>query len=242
MMYYVGTSGFTLQQFYPTGLASDKRLEFYAGKFNTVEINTTFYHVPRLSTVQGWLSKVPSDFVFTFKVHQSITHVKDHRLDLNALSSWFETFAFLEMSPKKHVMLFQFPASYIFDVYMLQDLLTQLPRCFRYAFEFRHWSWFTETTYSTLRRYGATMVWSDAPNNRFGKPMWPKVEMPDMPFLFMRFHGSQKLYYSSYTEEELEKAADIAFRVNKDVFAYFNNDAAAHASENAVAFRKLFLN
>ena len=236
MRYFIGTSGFTLQNFYSPETKSAERLDAYARVFSTVEINSTFYHQPRTTTIQKWLMQVPADFVFAFKVFQGVTH---RPFTLEALQKWFGPFAFLQDATVRHVMLFQYPASHKYDREQFEQLLAHLPPYFRYAFEFRHPTWFTQEVYSSIANHDATIVWSDAPLNQYGAPMWPKVYLQDAPFAYLRFHGSQKLYYSSYTDKELQAAAELVRlkgAAGKDVFAYFNNDAQAHAAENARRF------
>ena len=108
----------------------------------------------------------------------------------------------------------------------VEEVLKMLPTTFLYAFEFRDESWFHEETYELLKKYGAAV----------GKYMWPYHDIETADFAYIRFHGSPKLYYSSYTDEELQNYASIIkAKVAKelDVYCYFNNDAAGAAIENA---------
>lgn len=205
----IGTSGFTLQNFYPKELPSKDRLSFYASVFPTVEINSTFYSMPRQSTVQKWLAQVPSNFVFAFKVFQEITHNQETFLNQALLANWFEIFEVSAKNPAQHIMLFQFPASMKFDPLKFQELLEMLPTTFLYAFEFRHRSWFTDAVFDKVLAHKHTIVISDGPKKKNGEYSFPFHDLKNSNFSYIRFHGSRRLYYSSYDSEELEKYAQL---------------------------------
>lgn len=239
---FIGTSGFSLQHFYPLQIKSADRLAYFATIFPTVEINSTFYHLPRIETITNWQQSVSKSFVFTFKAAKTITHVPGMLYDVNAATVFFERFQSFETPDKKHLFLFQFPASKTCNVQSFQELLDALPDGFRYAFEFRHHSWFIPEIIALVKKHESTLVISDAPLKQNGEQLWPDYRGQDFAFTYIRFHGRPKLYYSSYTEEMLrEYVPFIEDRLSQgnQVFCYFNNDAAGHAAANAGVLTKL---
>lgn len=167
---YIGTSGFTLQEFYPTNLPTAEKLAYYSARFPTVEINSSFYHFPRQSTVEKWLSVVPPQFVFTLKVNAQITHSDDHQLQLDLLAEWFDHISPLATEQAQHQLLFQFRSSFSYDKKQLIALLIQLPRTFLYAFEFRHSSWINDEVTQLLGDQNIAFVLSDSPIKKNGQP------------------------------------------------------------------------
>jgi uncharacterized protein YecE (DUF72 family) len=238
---YIGTSAFTLQNFYPAGLSNDERLTYYATIFPTCEINSTFYHMPRSTTLENWQKRVPNDFIFAFKVLQDVTHVSGALIDFEVLQKWFAQFKRFEQTPARHLMLFQFAAREAYNEAEFDRLLEMLPKTFLYAFEFRHKTWFVQAVYDRIAAAQASLVLSDSPIKASGQPQWPKVDIPDNAFTYIRFHGTSELYRSSYTEADLKPYVDLIAQkrvAGQDVYAYFNNDAEAHAAANAIFLHK----
>ena len=241
---YIGTSGFYyshwIGKFYPEDLRREEVLSFYSQHFETVEINSSFYHFPRRSTVEKWKASVSQDFVFSLKLHRSITHLKKLKPEVMLLDKFF---ASLEpLKGRRTIVLIQTPASLRCDLERLKLFLELLPKEFLYAFEFRHKSWFEKQVYETLEKNSAALVFSDSPIKKDGSRLWPKVEVETAPFFYIRLHGSKLLYRSSYEKRELEAIASLAkgkaFR-GLDVFVYFNNDAEGHAIENALELKRM---
>lgn len=233
---YVGTSGFTVQHFYPPEVSSADRLKYYAQHFNTVEINSTFYHFPRETTLQKWFHSVSEQFVFAFKVHGSITHRDDHRIGFDELKKWFEIFATAESLRQVPVFLFQFPSSFELNMEDLRRLCDELPENYLYAFEFRDSTWFSSEVFEILRKKNIAIVYSDSPTKKNGEYLWPKVDTNTSDIFYIRFHGATKLYASSYIETELRHYKELISQKiaqEKKVFAYFNNDASGLAASNA---------
>lgn len=229
---YIGTSGFTLQNFYPADIAVEK-LKYYQNTFNTVEINSTFYHLPRQATIAKWSQQVSSTFVFSIKAWQKITHQTDGLFDQEALLVFIENLAPLQNKKPQHIILFQFPSSKNKDDLQLQLLIKRLLATFLYAFEFRHPSWFDKQVYTSLVDKRATVVISDGPIKKDGNAMFPKYVGNDFNFNYLRFHGSQQLYASSYSGTELEKYSQLIEQSLVPTYAYFNNDMHGYAAQNA---------
>jgi uncharacterized protein YecE (DUF72 family) len=232
---YIGTSGFYyphwVGNFYPKGLDRDKFLSFYSQHFNTVEINSSFYHTLKPKTVVNWSKSVPSDFVFSFKMSRFITHIKKLIPEKDALTVFFKSLEVFKNWKTKQLVLIQTPPSLKNNEERLKNFIGMLPKNFFYAFEFRHPSWFEEKIYKILKNLNIAVVLSDSPNN-----LWPKVDVETANFFYIRFHGSQRLFSSSYNDEELKFYGQLIKKKLKKglrVFVYFNNDAKGWAVENA---------
>jgi uncharacterized protein YecE (DUF72 family) len=162
MRVLVGTSGYSYKEwkgpFYPKDLAAARFLQFYGEHFETVEINNTFYRMPTDKLIEGWASEVPETFTFAIKAPQRITHIAR----LAKAKSADETVATLlrivgTLGARLGPILFQLPPFMKKDVPLLGDFLDAVPRGPRYAFEFRHASWFDDETWSVLGKHGASL-------------------------------------------------------------------------------------
>jgi uncharacterized protein YecE (DUF72 family) len=234
---FIGTSGFSYSHwrsiFYPETLKSADFLRFYSGYFNTVEMNSTFYHTPRDSTIEKWVRTTPENFVFSVKASKFITHVKRLKDTRDSLSLFLQK---AELFGKKlGVILFQLPPSLKKDLVLLKNFLDLLPKDKLFAMEFRHKSWLDEEVYSLLKDYNVAFCISDTPR-------YPYAEVITANFSYVRLHGHEILYASSYTEEQLSYYADLIKRWNKNgvgFFVYFDNDFYGNAVKNALELKKL---
>lgn len=232
---YIGTSGWQYKHwyevFYPEDIKSDALLNFYAQHFETVELNASFYHLPKLSVFAGWYKKTPKDFLFSVKASRYITHIKKLR-DID--EGWSRFIASAKgLKEKLGPILFQLPPFLKANKEVLEAALKVLPKKYRYAFEFRQESWFTKEIYDILKKHNIALVIADS-------PAFPLRKEITADFIYLRFHGAKSLYGSKYTEEELKlwaKDIKVWLKQGKDVYAYFNNDAEGYAIENA---RELF--
>ena len=233
---YIGTSGFYYDswygKFYPDDLSKRKLLEYYSGVFNTVELNSTFYHLPKESTVMGWCEKVGRGFLFSVKVSKYITH----RLKLKGAHEPLELFfsRVRGFGRKLGVVLFQLPPSLKRDDDLLASFLSQLPSVYRYAIEFRHESWFDEGVYQLLKE-------ADVAFCAQSHPRLPETLVVTSRIIYVRFHGVPKLYTSSYSDGALRRWAKELKEASggkREIFCYFNNDVEGHAVENAMTLRK----
>jgi uncharacterized protein YecE (DUF72 family) len=237
---HIGLSGFSyptwFQTFYPKNVRREGLLTFYAQHFNTVEINSSFYHIPRERSVANWYKAVPEHFIFSVKASRLLTHNPEFEFEKETIDRFFKSLSSLTNSPIKHIVLFQLPYSLEKNLFQLTKLLESLPQTFRYAFEFRHQTWCERDVYELLQKYNSAIVLSDSPKKINGERIWPYMDIQTADFCYIRFHGSQELYASSYTDEELEYYAKlIRSKVNSgiSVYAYFNNDVKGQAIENA---------
>jgi uncharacterized protein YecE (DUF72 family) len=239
---YVGTSGYNYshwrERFYPPGLPSQAWLGFYAERFNTVELNVTFYRQPRPRTFEGWRLATPADFRFAVKGHRLITHLRRLRDVADAVAVFFKGAAVLE--EKLAVVLWQLPPGLRADPGLLSAfcaLLKENPVAarVRHAFEFRHRSWFAPATCDILTAGKFALCIADSPR-------WPRAEEVTADFVYLRFHGGERLYRSRYALDELAgwaRKIRAWLEEGRDVYAYFNNDAEGHALANAGELRTL---
>jgi len=228
---HIGTSGFYYDHWigkcYPEGISKHDLLPFYAERFKTVEINSTFYHLPRKSSVEHWLEVTPEDFLFTLKAYRGITHykkLKDARSELLAFLHLVNP-----MKSRLGVLLFQLPPALKIDLKLLEDFLSELPSGYRYAFEFRHASWVEDGVFALLERRGAGFCINDFDGMQ---SPWAVTA----PFAYVRMHGPQGRYRGRYDDTQIaalcDRLSDVAAQ-GREVFCYFNNDMEGFAWENA---------
>ena len=160
----VGTSGFAYKAwrgtFYPADLKEADFLPFYATRLAAVEINNTFYRMPKEALLAEWASRVPATFTFVLKAPQRITHMKRLKDAGEDVAYFLQTANVL--GPQLGPTLFQLPPNFKQDLPRLEAFLGLIPRTWRAAFEFRHPSWFDEATYAMLRAHGAALVWAES--------------------------------------------------------------------------------
>jgi len=234
---FVGTSGWSYDHwkeiFYPAGLASAKRLGHYSEHFNTVEVNATFYRLPRDTTFEKWRTGTPEDFVFALKASKLITHNRKLRGVKPDVSRFLAGAQIL--GGKLGPILFQLPPSLKKNVRKLSSFLKLLPKGCRFAVEFRNDTWSDDEVYDALRKSGAAYCIVSAPG--LGSNVTATAD-----FAYVRFHGSKKWYAHLYAREELKWWAGRLKRFLKegmDVYAYFNNDFEGYAVRNALELKKM---
>jgi len=232
---YVGTSGWHYdhwrERFYPHKLGKPGWLDFYARHFSTVELNNSFYRLPSEAAFANWRDVSPANFSFAVKVSRFITHIKRLKNVEEAVETFMSRAKILE--EKLGPLLYQLPPNMHRDDERLESFLAILPRGLKHVVEFRHESWLDEGVFEILRQYNTGLCVFDMPSLRC-----PLVATAD--FAYIRFHGSEGLYYSCYSDDELadwaKRLADLATSL-KAVYIYFNNDAEAFAVRNAITLR-----
>ena len=235
-MVRVGCSGWSYQhwkgRFYPERERESGWLVRYAEAFDTVEVNATFYRLPRRRAVAGWVERTPGEFTFAVKASRYLTHVKRLR-DLPAgFARLEECLEPLRAAQKLGPILWQLPESFRRDDDRLAGALERLPEG-RHAFEFRHSSWFDEDVYALLRANRAALVVAD----RAGLPEAPWVDTAG--WWYLRLHHGRAGRRGNYSRGELERWAARLRRRRGDAFVYFNNDWEGFAPENAATLRSL---
>jgi uncharacterized protein YecE (DUF72 family) len=229
----IGCSGWTYKDwtgpFYPPGTRDRERLEYYATRFDTAEINASFYRLPSGATVGGWARRAPAGFLFAWKVSRFITHNKK----LNDCEDSVEL-VFGRMAPlgaKLGPALVQLPPMLHRDDARLARFLDLLPKGRRCTVEFRHPSWYAPAVFAILADYDAALCISD---HHSAPSPWEVTAS----FVYVRGHGPGGRYRGRYPPAEL---ADWAARLKGwrrqglDVFAYFDNDIKSAAPLDAEA-------
>jgi uncharacterized protein YecE (DUF72 family) len=219
---------------YPQGLPARRWLEHYATRFDTVEVNSTFYRLARPNAVAGWVQQTPPDFLFAIKASRFLTHVRRLREPEQGIERFYDAIRPLVESPKMGPVLWQLPANFKADPPRLAALLDVLPPG-RHAFEFRSEDWFSDEVLSLLQAHGAALVIGDHPE----RPFQPHVLTADWTFL--RFHYGARGRRGNYSETELQEWGERvrAMAEGADVYAYFNNDWEGFAVRNAVRLRRI---
>jgi uncharacterized protein YecE (DUF72 family) len=234
----IGCSGWNYkdwrESFYPQGLPARLWLERYAEAFDTVEINNTFYRLPKRSAVENWVKQTPPGFLFTVKSSRYLTHIKRLATVEDGVKLFYERIEPLAESPKMGPVLWQLPGNFQRDDDRLRGALEALPNG-RHCFEFRHPSWFCDEVYALLRRHRAALVVGDTPERPF------QTHEFTAGWTFVRFHYGHRGRGGNYSRRELEEwAARIReWRESVEVLAYFNNDWKEYAVKNALELKRL---
>jgi len=233
----IGTSGWSYphwdQVLYPAGTLPQHRLGHYVRRFDTVELNASFYRWPRDAVFAGWRRRLPDGFALSVKAPRGLTHARR----LYAPEPWIDRIesAWHELADKRAVLLVQLPPDMERDDARLDYFLDLLPAWMRVTVEFRHPSWHHSDIYKLLAsRSTAYCIMSGA--------NLPCVLEATAPFVYVRLHGPDHnhLYAGAYSDRDLrwwaERIREWDAGAN-DVFVYFNNDGHGHAVRNAITLR-----
>ena len=231
MKWNIGCSGFSYKEwknvFYPPKLPLSEWFTYYSSHFSTLELNFTFYRFPRLAMLQNWYAKSPGDFSFAVKAPRLITHYKQ-LTDCESLLHDFYKVCREGLKEKLGPLLFQFPSRFTYTEERLRRIVAAIDPLFVNVVEFRHVSWWDKKVYAVLKKHNIVFCGISYP----GLPDNVVVTGSD---IYYRFHGTDKLYYSTYGEVFLKKTADTIRRQKNinEVYCYFNNTAAVGAIANA---------
>jgi uncharacterized protein YecE (DUF72 family) len=236
---YFGTQGWSYPDwigvFYPPGSKQEHYLPFYVEIFDTVELDTTFYHPPRASVVRSWAKYAPETFCFAAKVPQRITH----EARLASMGQHLQDFvkALEPLGPRLGPLLVQLPAEFTHDADtagVLDRFLSAKPNDTRLAVEFRHRSWHRPEVYDLLRRRGTAFAWTE----------WrdlPRVTEVTADFLYLRWLG-ERVEIEKYDRTQIDRTSSFdawerdlraALPQVREVFGYFNNHWAGHSPASA---------
>jgi uncharacterized protein YecE (DUF72 family) len=226
--FYSGTSGLMLpvknKSFYPPEYQNRSRLEYYGSLFNSIEINSSFYKLPLPRTVAAWAEQVPDNFRFTFKLWRDITHVKGLAFRPEDVSRFFDIIK--QAGDKKGCVLVQFPPGFkIGMVSRLEDLCRAIKDAdpgseWNISIEFRNESWYDDSVYDMIERFGFGIVIHDKPGSI------PPPMNTDVNFRYLRFHGPDGNYRGHYDADFIADYAGLVVEWLRDglaVYAYFNN-------------------
>ena len=266
----IGLSGWSYRhwrsRFYPEGLPASRQLEYIAARFNTVEINRTFYSLVKPAWFRRLRDHTPSDFQFAVKGSRFITHMKKLSGVEVALANFFAS-GLLELGERLGPILWQLPATFPLDLARLEAFFQLLPRSHqaiadladmhnrdgievvqpqadslvRHALEVRHPRCLSKEAMELAARFDVCLAASHSSR-------WPYIEQPTTDFMYFRLHGPEALYASSYTEDQLRawagrlsswQVSDAVVGKSFDVYIYFDNDEKAHAPRNAMRLQEL---
>lgn len=229
----VGCSGWIYRHWrgtvYPESMPQKRWFEHYAGLFDSVEINNSFYRLPTESAVQGWAANAPPGFVYALKLGA----FGSHRMKLLDAGSWLPNHVdrLDRLGPTAGPTLVQLPPRWRRNVQRLDEFLSVAPRRYRWAVELREPSWLHEETYEVLRRHGAALCIHDL----LGDHPWELTT----DWTYVRFHGpdaTRHAYQGRYGPDGLfwigERLANWLAE-GRDVYAYFNNDDSGYAVQDA---------
>jgi uncharacterized protein YecE (DUF72 family) len=235
---FIGTSGWNYSawkdDFY-AGVPRKWWLEYYAERFNALEVDGTFYHLLRENVAKSWYERTPTDFHFVVKGHRYITHVK--RLEPPAASLKLQQDSTAPLGEKLAAILWQLPPNLRKDMRRLSSFIEMLsvwPNV-RHAIEFRDQSWFDDEVAALMARERVAVCQSDAAT-------WPIWRAVTTDVLFVRLHGHESTYASNYSRESLLQWADEirqSLSEERDVHVYFDNDAKGFAPWNAASLAEI---
>lgn len=231
---FAGTSGWAYPtwkpKFYPADLGPARLLEYYSSRLNSVEVNYTFRHLPEKNLLAKWIAATPPDFRFAVKAHQVITHWKRLRRARGNTQDFLSSLRPLRKACKLGPILFQLPPNFKCNLELLQDFLAALPRDLRFAFEFRHTSWFTDDVFRTLRKANVALCQAQSDDLQT-----PQIRTADFSYLRLR-----KTKYSASARRALARRVR-ALRRGGDVYIYFKHEddprGALYAEELLAAIK-----
>jgi len=236
-MIHIGCSGWNYRHwrgaFYPDRLAVKNWFAFYAEQFDTVEINNSFYRLPKAETFDAWRDQAPAGFIYAVKANRFITQAKKLKDCEQPVARMIE--------PTRHLrwalgpILYQLPPTLGLDLDRLETFLNLLPTDLTHVFEFRHRSWYTDAILALLDRFRAGFVAHDFPEK--ASPRWTAGNVA-----YVRFHGGVGKYHGRYSDEVLLDWSDWMVgqaEAGRSIWAYFNNDGEAAAVHDALTLKAM---
>jgi uncharacterized protein YecE (DUF72 family) len=217
-----GASGYSFKEwkgsFYPQTIKPDRMLEFYSARLPTVEINNTFYQMPKTAVLENWARSTPESFRFAIKASRRITHMSRLKADTAADSVKY-LYRNLEMlGPKRGPVLYQLPPFLKKDLPRLAEFLALLPAGHAAAFEFRNESWFVDDVYDALKRAGAALCLSEREDNA------PPTLVETATWGYVR------LRLETYSDDDLAQWARRLTETGwREIYAYFMHEPTAPA-------------
>ncbi len=233
---HIGTSGWSYKHwkgiFYPEEIPERKWLGYYTNQFETVELNSSFYHLPKEKTVAGWRENTPGNFLFSCKASRYITHIKKLRDPAESLKKLFDAISGLK--EKTGAVLFQLPPDLGYDMDRLMNFTDALPPGYKYTFEFRHPGWWRDETYRFLEKKNIAFCIYE-----LGKVLTPRITTGNT--VYIRLHGPGKKYKGNYDAGTINFWSDLFVRwadEGKEIFCYFDNDEKGYAVRNALELKE----
>lgn len=231
----IGTSGWNYKHWkgvvYPSGVPASKWLGYHANQFDTVEVNATFYRLPKPDTFERWYRETPEGFLWAVKGSRFITHTRGLKDSGEPLEHLYGGLRGLR--EKLGPILFQLPPSLSYNRDLLLSFCHQLDHSRLHALEIRHPSWVVDEVFQILKEHQVAFCFSDTSGR------YPYHETLTADFLYIRLHGSRKMYASEYTEEELQTWARKIRSWDMEAYVYFDNDFGGFAVNNAKRLREI---
>lgn len=217
-----GASGYSYKEwkgaFYPGDIKPDAMLRYYAERLPTVEINNTFYQMPKAAVLENWAKSTPASFRFAIKASRRITHMARLKGEEVADSVGYLYKTLAALGDKRGPVLFQLPPFLKKDLPRLTDFLRLLPKDHEAAFEFRNDTWFDDDVYEALRQAGASLCFSEREDDK------PPPLVATAPWGYVR------LRLENYSERDLQQWADrLADTAWSEVYVYFMHEPTAPA-------------
>jgi uncharacterized protein YecE (DUF72 family) len=234
MRFHVGTMGWSYSfwkgNFYPETLTSNTFLAYYAKHFDTVEVDSTFYRIPRMQSVVDWKEQTPEGFLFSLKFPQVITHVKMLKDCQQETAVFLERVTLLEK--KLGALLLQFPPAFgVGHIPLLRDFLRNLPGEYRYVVEVRNRKLLNESFFSVLKDNSVVLAWVDS-------PFMPQIGELTSDFIYVRWEGDRRQVKGTLGRREVEKMPQIKAWADKlkpfleedtEIFGYFSKYFSGHS-------------
>jgi uncharacterized protein YecE (DUF72 family) len=217
-----GASGYSFKEwkgtFYPESMKPDGMLAYYSERLPTVEINNTFYRMPKVEVLEGWAQTTPAEFRFAIKASRRITHFSHLKAESAADSVAFLYRCLVGLGLKRGPVLFQLPPTLKKDLPRLKDFLAVLPADHQAAFEFRNDSWFSDEVYALLADAGASLCLSEREDNA------------PPPLVETAAWGYVRLRLGEYTQDDLARWAQRLEATGwREIFVYFMHEPTAPA-------------
>ena len=215
-----GTSGYSFKEwkgtFYPEKMKPEEMLAFYSSRLPTVEINNTFYRMPKAAMLEDWAATAPDGFRFAIKASRRITHMARIKVESSTEPLGYLYRALAALGEKRGPVLFQLPPNLKKDLPRLVDFLGLLPQDHRAAFEFRNETWFADDVYDALRSAGAALVLSEREDNA------------PPPLVETAAWGYVRLRLENYSDDDLRQwASRIAATSWRETHVYFMHEPTA---------------
>ncbi|WP_241237958.1 DUF72 domain-containing protein [Pseudoflavitalea rhizosphaerae] len=236
----IGCSGFHYREwkdlFYPPETPQRKWFDYYCTRFNTLELNYTFYRFPQVAPLESWYDKSPPGFNFSIKAPRLITHFKQFK-DVRPLLDDFYNVAKEGLKDKLGPVLFQFHPKTVYSPYLLEEILAQLDQEVNNVLEFRDISWWREDVIQQLA--AQKVVFCGVSHHRL-----PETPVINGPLVYYRFHGVPILYKSEYSTAFLDEVSETisANGQVREAYLYLNNTAKGHAIKNALYLQEKLMN
>jgi len=216
--------------FYPEGLPTNEWFAYYCTQFNTYELNSSFYKFPTKRSLQAWYRKSPEGFKYSIKAPKIITHTKKFVACGKELAQFYAA-SESGLKDKLVCVLFQLPPSYHYSPKRLELIIASVDSGFRNAIEFRHASWWTDEVFETFRQHKLAFC-------SVNYPGLPTDILATTPTAYARLHGNPRLFYSEYSDADLQSVVHQLDSLHlDDAFVYFNNTASPAGIMNALTIQ-----